>query len=77
MNAAHEQLNRCLGQLAEHFDSVLILVSYNEEGFTRAAVKRAGNFYACKGLAQEFIEEEQQKDAAFHLAEKLRENTDL
>lgn len=71
MDPAHTKLEQCLGQLAEHFDSVLILVSYNEEGYTRAAIKRAGNYYASKGLAQEWLEEEQQKEAANAIAEKL------
>lgn len=73
MDAAHQKLQDCLGQLAEHFDSVLILVSYNEEGRTRAAQKWAGNYYASKGLAQDWLETEQHEDLAQQVGLQIKD----
>lgn len=46
-------------QLTEMLDSVLILVTYRENGTTASRAGWAGNFYACFGLARWwFIEQE-------------------
>lgn len=76
MDGAHQQLEESLAKLVEHFDAVLILVSTNEDGVTKSAVKRSGNFYASKGLAMEWLECERQKEAAWHIAHEIKDKPD-
>lgn len=56
-------LDKALALLGEHFDSVQILVSYNEEAETRCAKRGCGNWYARVRMAQELILED---DARIH-----------
>ncbi len=62
-----EEVNKALLKLAEHFDSVLILCTVNAEGFTRLINRRAGNYYASKGAAQEFLDDEKNKELAEYI----------
>lgn len=42
-------------EFAEHFDTVLILSSWNEDGATNISVAGRGNWYAQMGMAHDFI----------------------
>ena len=64
MNAAN--------RLAEHFDSVQILVTRMSEGNTRFIHRGVGNWYARRGMAHAFIQEGISEDAAEKIAEKLK-----
>lgn len=68
MSAGADLAQEFAAKLSEHFDSVIILCTVQEEGATRVVVKRLGNYYATKGLMQEWLEEEVNED----LAQKLR-----
>lgn len=66
----------CLAKLVEHYDAVLILASRNEDGGTKALVRRAGNFYASKGLAVEWLEEERNKEQASAIVDRIKDLPD-
>ena len=59
-------------QLAERFDSVLILVTANEDGISRMLRGHSGNWFACKGAAHAFIEKEQNEELSADIAEKIQ-----
>lgn len=63
-------LEQFLLRLAEDFDSVFIAVSKNEEGVTSASTKRAGNYYATKGLVQDWLDDEKNKELALSIKDK-------
>lgn len=53
---AYEMLKKATDMLKEHFDSVQILATWDEEGETRVMRPGFGNWYARQGMAQEFVE---------------------
>lgn len=59
-----KELESLTNRLAEEFDSVLILVTKNEEGVTRSCIKRRGNYYASMGLVRHYLDEESQQELA-------------
>lgn len=63
-----EDVQRIAFELGEHFDSVQILVSKCEEGYTRCIKRGAGNWYARHAMCQEFINTAQ----AIELAEAIK-----
>ena len=48
-------VNAMARQLGEHFDSVQVLVSWNEEGLTKDVYAGGGNWYARVGMARDFL----------------------
>jgi len=52
---ADELVSRITAQLHEHFEAVQILVSWNEEGESKAFNHGAGSWYARIGMAREFL----------------------
>lgn len=69
-----KEFDAITNRLAEEFESVLILVSTNENGVTRSCVKRRGNYYASRGLAQHWLEEERNTELAEQIADKTKED---
>lgn len=51
-------IEKAMAILGEHFDSVQILASYNEEDETRCSKRGCGNWYARVRMAQELILED-------------------
>lgn len=66
-----ELLNKHSKELAEHFDAVQILVTWDEDGITKAKHCGRGNWWARMGLARNFIERDNAEDAATIFSEKL------
>ena len=57
--ALDEIVNQARAKIAEHADSVLILATYRDEkGAAVCASYTCGNFYANRGAAEEWIEEQ-------------------
>jgi hypothetical protein len=69
-------INDHAAQLAEHFDSVLILVTVAEEGASKCLNGHSGNWFACKGAAHAFIEAEQSDSLSEDIASKIHIQTD-
>lgn len=69
---ASEHVKKVASQLGEHFDAVQISVSMQSEGSTFSFHRGSGNYYARKGLAQEFLAIEGFKDAATEIAIQLK-----
>lgn len=64
-----------LHNLFEHFDQVQILVSrVAEEGGTERYFLGAGNWYARKGMAQAFLDRDNQLESASEIAKKLKDS---
>ena len=51
-------ISRVATQLGDHFDAVQIMASWKEEGDTRYQYWGQGNWFARKGMAHQFLEEE-------------------
>jgi len=67
-----EMLDKHCNALAEHFDSVQVLVSrLNPDGTTQAFVRGSGNWYARQAVAREFITRAQADDIGKSVAENL------
>lgn len=66
-----DELETVMDKLAEHYDSVLLLCTHNEEGTTLSRVKRRGNYYASKGLAIEWLENEHDMELAKEIAHRI------
>ena len=49
---------KAIALLSEHFDAGQILLTFQEDGYTRRCVMGFGNFYARIGMAREFIEDD-------------------
>ena len=58
-------------KLGEHFDAVQIMVSYNDEGTTRASFNGCGNWYARQGMAHSFINTDIAQENALEIASRL------
>lgn len=71
MDITSELIEGHASRLSEHFDSVLIIATKNEECVTRLVVRRRGNYYASKGAAIEWLENESQQELAKEIADKL------
>jgi hypothetical protein len=71
-----ERIQDHAAQLAEHFDSVLILVTVTEEGTSKCLNGHSGNWFACKGAAHAFIESEQSDNLSEDIASKIHIQTD-
>jgi hypothetical protein len=56
---ANQMLLEVSSKLGEHFDSVQILASWNEEAITACSFVGCGNWYARQGMAKEFLEQDQ------------------
>lgn len=63
-------------ELGDHFDSVQIMVSWNEEGVSRCLKRGNGNWYARQGMSHEFITESQAQIQADCIVEQFREEDD-
>lgn len=72
--AADGLLEEAAARLGEHFDAVQIMATWTQDGTTSIAAAGVGNWYARKGMAHAFIEEEQAEDAARHLAEEINQH---
>ena len=55
MSNEEQIVQKALDILGEHFDAVLILVSWNHDGLTSCIPSGSGNWYARQGMAHEFI----------------------
>jgi hypothetical protein len=64
-------VEKCSTFLGEHFDSVQILASWNEQAMTLIARHGCGNWYARQGMARDFITADQAQEIATQLADKL------
>ena len=67
-NATIEHATR---ELAEFFDSVQILVSWEQEGQTPAGFRGAGNWYSRQGVAQEFVNRREAEEIGYQVAKQL------
>ena len=68
-----ELADKMADDLAEHFESVIIIATRTEgtEG-TNVVCKRRGNYYATKGAITEWLEDERNRD----LVDKMRGNSE-
>jgi hypothetical protein len=74
--AIDEIVNQARARIAEHADSVLILATFrNEEGAAVAASYTCGNFYANRGAAEEWLDEQRARINNF-VSEKKDDNKD-
>lgn len=65
-------VDKFVHQLAEHFDAVQINVSFVlPDGHTQRISRGSGNWYARKGMTQEFLEQDQACTMAHELG-KIR-----
>lgn len=69
---AEKLLDDAVARLGEHFDSVQILASWNEEGLTLCCKRGVGNWYARQGMAHEFINADQAQETAHQIAQVLK-----
>lgn len=69
-------LDETAARLGEHFGSVQIMVSWNEEGLTKSLKRGCGDWYARQGLAHEFINQDVAQEAALQIAEQLKDPPD-
>ncbi len=69
-------LDKHAAQLAEHFDSVQILVTVVEDGGTDYFAKGKGDWYARRGMCHQFIDMDQAEANSNALAEKINGNED-
>lgn len=60
-------VDSAIAKLAEHFDHVQLLISYNEQDNTRSLFRGSGNWFARQGMAHNFI----QRDIANETAESV------
>ena len=58
MKDAKKIIDDAAAKLSEHFDSVLILASWEEPDSTHRVQSGTGNFYARIGMATEFLQED-------------------
>lgn len=67
---AQQHLETVAAQLSEHFEAVQLMVSWPAEGGggTRKLYRGAGNWFARRGMAHHFIEEDQAEDSAAALS---------
>lgn len=65
-------LDKIASSAGEHFDSVQVLVSWNEDGKTRDYFTGTGNFYARLGMAREFIQRDVAQESARQIGEALK-----
>lgn len=66
---AQQHLETVAAQLSEHFEAVQIMVSWPVEGGgTYNLYRGAGNWFARRGMAHHFIEEDQAQDSAAALS---------
>lgn len=63
-------------RLFEQFDSVQILVTFDEDGYTKSCFRGCGNFYARQGMAREFIQIDQARNQAKEIALELNGGND-
>ena len=70
---AVEMVRNVASQLGEYFDAVQILVSWVEDGQTKAVKQGVGDWYARQGLAHEFINSDIAQETAFQIANKLKD----
>lgn len=59
-----DEVEQIAEKIVEKFESVIILVSNNEEGKTRSYAARRGNYFASKGLIIEWLENERNIELA-------------
>lgn len=64
-------LSQFAGKLGELFDHVQIMVTWNEDGFTKAWYKGRGNWYARQGMAHEFIKQNEAQTQAKEIADHM------
>lgn len=58
-------------KLAEHFEATQILVTWRDGEYTKSLCRGAGNFYARKALAEEFIADDIARGQAREIAQEL------
>lgn len=73
---AERFLDRHLEELAEHFEAVQILVTDSDKDGTLYIARGKGNFYARKGLAQQFIDNDHHNDAAQSIKHAIKPDDD-
>lgn len=72
----HEEVQHLVettvAQLGEHLDAVQLCVSWPAEGGgTHSLYRGAGNWFARRGMAQDFIERDQAQTTAHEVAQQL------
>ena len=58
-------------RLAERFEAVQVLATLTEDGVTRMVVGGAGNWYARRAMAAEFVELDNARRLAQEIADQL------
>lgn len=73
---ANEILDKHLGMLAEHFDSVQIMATgLDTKGDTDVFFRGTGNWYARQGMAQSFINHNKARENAMELKSSQNDET--
>lgn len=68
------RIQEILDELSEHFDSIQILGTFmDEDGDTGKLSMGKGNYYARRGLASEFVEQDMAATNAYELSKILME----
>ena len=68
---AEQLLEETTAKLAEFFDAVQIMVSWNEERQTRCSKRGSGNWYARQGMAHEFINADMAQEIGVQIADRM------
>jgi len=65
-------LEKHVSALSEIYDAVQVVGTFlSPDGKSRSQKRGSGNWYARRGLCQEFIEQSQAEDIAIQIADKL------
>ena len=64
-------LKKKVAEISEHFECVLIAVSWQERDETGILFEGSGNSFAILGMAQEYLNRDKQDELATAIAEKI------
>lgn len=73
---AEKLVKKTAGDLGEHFDAVLILTTWSEDGVTKWAYLGSGNEITQTGMARDFLTNSDQNDLADKLANAMSDKED-
>lgn len=67
----HKVIKAITAQLAEHFEHIQVLVSWNENQETHCIKTGVGNWYARQGMAHAFITEDVAQENARQVSDAI------
>lgn len=73
---AADVVKKCLHEIGEHFDCVQILASRSRDGGTDRCFQGVGNAFGRLGMAQDYVNEDHNKELSRHIADELNAESD-